>query len=482
MRRRTTRGPGMLSNPILIGALTVLVTIVAVTLAYQANNGLPFVPKYTLHLQMSDASEVTRNVEVHMGGALVGTVTNVAPARDLSGQPIALLTLKLNKDVQPLPVDSTFDARLKGAIGLKYLDLTKGTSTQTYRDGATVPLSQSRSEVDLDQVLSMFDPRTRTGVQASTVGFSDALAARGSDINDAIGAFGPLVRDLGPVARNLASRRTNLGGFFRGLEAFSGALAPVAQTQADLYRNLDTTFRAVAPVAVPFLQDWIKETPPTFSTVINDSPSEQAFLLDTAGLFSELRPGFATLKESAPVLADAFAAGTRNLPGTKALDARLESLSQRLGRYAQTPAVNKGLDRLTRTAKSLRSPLAFLTPMQSTCNYVSLFLRNTGSLLSERFGNGTALRFNVVVIDDVLGGEAVPSSRPYTSEAPASSASGNNGESGPLHVNPYPNTASPGQQPRECAAGNEPYVSGSLIGNPPGNLGVRTEKTTRPKG
>jgi len=70
---RTRREPGMLSNPILIGALTVLATIVAVTLAYQANNGLPFVPKYTLYLQMRNASEVTRNAEVHMGGALVGT-------------------------------------------------------------------------------------------------------------------------------------------------------------------------------------------------------------------------------------------------------------------------------------------------------------------------------------------------------------------------------------------------------------------------
>jgi ABC-type transporter Mla subunit MlaD len=471
----------MLSNPILIGALTVLATIVAVTLAYQANNGLPFVPKYTLYLQMRNASEVTRNAEVHMGGALVGTVTKVTPVRDAAGQPIALLTMSLHKDVQPLSVDSTFDVRLKGAIGLKYIDLTKGTSTRTFRDGGTVPFSQSHAEVDLDQVLSMFDPPTRTGVRSSTTGFSDALAGRGSDINSAIGAFVPLVRDLGPVARNLASPRTNLGGFFRGLEAFSGALQPVAQTQADLYVNLDTTFRALAPVAVPFLQNWISETPPTFTTVINDSPSEQAFLLDTAALFSELRPGFATLNQSAPVLADAFAAGTRNLPGTKQLDARLLTLSQRLGRFSQTPAVSGGLDRLTQTIKSLGPPLSFLTPAQSTCNYVSLFLRNTGSLLQERFGNGTALRFNVVVIDDVLGGEAVPASRPYTSEASGPSASGNNGESGPLHVNPYPNTASPGQK-HECAAGNETYVAGSLIGNPPGNLGTRTEKTTRPKG
>ena len=45
---RSRRDPGLAGNPILIGALTVLVTIVAVYLAYNATNGLPFVPAYTL--------------------------------------------------------------------------------------------------------------------------------------------------------------------------------------------------------------------------------------------------------------------------------------------------------------------------------------------------------------------------------------------------------------------------------------------------
>src|SRR5581483_9361125 len=168
------------------------------------------------------------------------------------------------------------------------------------------------------------------------------------------------------VASNLASPKTDFGGFFKGLEAFSGALTPVAQAQADLYVNLDTTFGAIAPVAVPYLQDWISQTPPTFSTVIADSPSEQAFLANTAGLFHDLRPGFATLHLSAPVLADAFAAGARNLPGTKALDARLLSLSRTLQNYSQNPTVSGGLDRVTLTVKSLRHPLAFLTPAQTT--------------------------------------------------------------------------------------------------------------------
>ena len=132
--------------------------------------------------------------------------------------------------------------------------------------------------------------------------------------------------------------------------------------------------------------------------MINSSPRLQSFVNDTAALFGELRPGFATLPQSAPVLADAFAAGTRNLPGTIALDQRLLSLSQALESYGQTPAVTAGLKRLTLTAKSLRSPLAFLTPAQSTCNYVTLFLRNISSTLAEPIVTGTALRFNLVVI------------------------------------------------------------------------------------
>jgi hypothetical protein len=320
-------------------------------------------------------------------------------------------------------------------------------------------------------VLSMFTPATRAGVAATTAGFAYGFAGRGSDLNDAIGAFVPLLGNLGPVARNLASTRTDLGGFFRGLEAFTGALVPVAQTQATLFVNLDTTFRALAGVAVPFLQDTISQTPPTFSAVIADSPILQPFLTDTTSLFSELRPGVATIPASAPVLASTFAAGTANLPGTPALDRELVSLSKHLASYGETPAVSAGLNRLTLTASSLRSPLAFLTPVQSSCNYVTLFLRNISSLLSEHTSSGTALRFVIISVADGLGHEGGPSVRPYTGPA-------GNGF-GPVHVNPYPNTDSPGQTP-ECAAGNEPYSAKSaLIGNPQGNLGLKTESTVR---
>ena len=278
MSSRRDRSP--LGSPILIGALTVLAMVVAVFLAYNANNGLPFVPSYTLHVQVADASELTHGAEVHMGGALIGFVDGVRPERNQNGQPIAVLDLKLNRSTGHLPVDSTFTIRLKGSIGQKYLDVGLGRSPRTYADGATVPMRQTGATVDLDQVLSMFDPPTRAGVVASTVGFSNGLTGRGVSVNDAIGAFVPLLTDLRPVAANLASPRTDLGGFLRGLEAFSGALAPVGKTQANLFVGLDSTFRALAGVSVPFLQQTISETPPSFQAVLAATPVIRPFLTD----------------------------------------------------------------------------------------------------------------------------------------------------------------------------------------------------------
>jgi ABC-type transporter Mla subunit MlaD len=464
------------STPVLIGAVTVLVAIIAVFLAYNADNGLPFVPHYTVYVDLRNAAELTHGADVHLGGALVGHVDEVNAVRDSSGRPMARATLALNKSIEPLPVDSRFVVRLKGAIGLKYLQVIPGTSRKGLSDGATVPASQSSAEVDLDQVYNMFNSPTRKGIQAATAGFAYGLAGRGSDLNAAFHAFLPLVTDLGPVTRNLSSRKTDLAGFFHGLESFTHAVVPVAQQQATLYGNLDTTFTALAGVAVPFLQDWIHQTPPTLQTVITQAPTIRPFVLDTAALFKQLRPGFATLHLSAPVLTQAEIAGIKNLPGTASLDRELATLAVHLKNFGQNPVVKKGLDRLTLTVSSLKPPLAFLTPVQSSCNYVTLFLRNTASLLSDSVATGTTLQFTLVAIDDVLGGESVPSQKPYGK--PDTITTDNHG---PLHVNPYPNTNSPGQT-AECAAGNEPYSGkGPLLGNPPGNVGLQTEKTKATK-
>ena len=68
MNRRNT---SVAANPVLIGAATLLVLIVAVFLAYNANNGLPFVPTYG-RVQLPDAPSLVTGNEVRIGGDRVG--------------------------------------------------------------------------------------------------------------------------------------------------------------------------------------------------------------------------------------------------------------------------------------------------------------------------------------------------------------------------------------------------------------------------
>ena len=109
-----------------------------------------------------------------------------------------MIDAELDKSVEPLPVDTHFTIRMKSSIGDKYLQVTLGHARRTWRNGATVPLGHTSATVDLDQVLDLYKPPTRTGVAETTLGFGQALAGRGNGLNHAIGAFVPLVNRLRP--------------------------------------------------------------------------------------------------------------------------------------------------------------------------------------------------------------------------------------------------------------------------------------------
>src|ERR1700678_2548594 len=98
MLHRQSNNP--FSSPGLIRALTVLVMVIGVVLAFQANNGLPFVPRYTLHIEVSNAEELAHGAEIHMGGALIGSVSSVTATRTKAGKPIAVIDAQLNKNVE----------------------------------------------------------------------------------------------------------------------------------------------------------------------------------------------------------------------------------------------------------------------------------------------------------------------------------------------------------------------------------------------
>jgi hypothetical protein len=326
--------------------------------------------------------------------------------------------------------------------------------------------------VELDDVFGMFDDRTRVGQRNSLDGYGGGFAGRGQDINTAIEAFVPLLRDLEPVARNLSDPDTRLNRFFASIARAAEEAAPVAEEQASLFVNLDTSFTALAQVARPFIQETITESPVSEAVAIREFPRQRPFIRNQTALFRELRPGVAVLPHAAPIVADAFEAGTDVLPRTVQLNEDTADLFETLADFSDDDGVRDGIDQLTRLSSSLGPTLRFLTPAQTTCNYAGILLRNVASLLSEGDSNGNYSRFLVVSAPvDGITLELGPNNEGGPSDAPANGP----GRHNHLHVNPYPNTAAPGQ-PNECEGGNERYVTGrTVIGNVSGNQGTRTD-------
>jgi virulence factor Mce-like protein len=260
------------ANPVLVGAVTTLVVIVAVFLAYNANNGLPFVPTRQFNVQVENGSNLVKGNEVRAGGFRVGVISDIKAATLPNGKTIAVFKLKLDKKIGDVPVDSTIDVRPRSALGLKYLQLTKGNSRHFLQDGDTIPLAQTTVPVQFDDLFKLFPKNTRLASQDNLVGFGNAFTGRGADLNTTIAKLPRFFGYLAPVAANLASPRTDIAGFFREIGRTVAVVAPVAQTNAQLFTDMATTFEAISrdPEA---LKATISKNPPTLAVGLAACPA-----------------------------------------------------------------------------------------------------------------------------------------------------------------------------------------------------------------
>jgi virulence factor Mce-like protein len=463
------RSSSVAANPVLVGAVTVLVVAIASWLSYNSNSGLPFVPTYSVDAQLPDAASLVKGAEVRIGGSRVGLVKRIDPVAHRNGSVSARLRLELDKAVEPLPADSTVVVRPRSALGMKYLQLARGRSARGLPNGGSLALTQAKPvPVELDDVARAFDDPTRRAITKILHEGGNALAGRGGDLNLAVERLGPLLDELTPVMASLADPGTRLAGLVRDLGRAARIVAPAAETQAALFRGLDATFGALATVSRPQLQDALATAPPALDAATRGLPAVRPLLANARGLFADLRPGVRALADTAPDLSRALVVGTPTLRRSVALSRRLDPTFRALRDFAADPLVVLGIRDLVRLARTANPTAAHLAPVQTVCNYVTLFFRNVASLLSEGIGGGTAQRFIIVTTPQGPNNEGGPSSAPANGP----------GRDNFLHSNPYPNTASPGQ-PRECEAGNEPYVPGrQAIGNAPGSQGTAHDATT----
>jgi virulence factor Mce-like protein len=379
------------ANPVLLGAVTVLFLVVAVFLAYNSNSGLPFVPTRELLVDMSDGANLVVGNDVREGGYDIGIVSAMQPERLPDGVIGAQLTLKLDESSGSVPVDSRVTVLSKSALGLKYVDLIKGTSARTFADGATMPVSQTTVPVQIDQVFDMFNQPTRSAIDQNLVGFGDTLAARGSALNDTLEDLPPLLTYLRPVAAYLSAPPTELTRFFTALDGFMRTVAPVAQVNADLFTNMATTFAAISsdPQA---LEATIADSPSTLSVSTASLKVQQPFLTDFASLGRSLTPATHSLVLALPQVNPAIEAGTKTLIRTPALNSRLQGVMVALRSLARAPGTNLALNALTATVGTLNPMVKYLGPYQTVCDYWNYWWTYLSEHLSEATSFGFAQR------------------------------------------------------------------------------------------
>jgi virulence factor Mce-like protein len=378
------------TNPVLIGAVTVLVAIVAVFLAYNANSGLPFVPTRQLNVIFPNGAALVDGNDVREGGFRVGIVSDMKPVRCAAGT-CAEATLQLSTQNGRVPIDTTATIRPRSALGLKYVDLSYGHSKKVFPDGGTLPVSHTFIPVQFDDINQLFDKKTRPAVQKDLVGFGDTLAARGSALNDTIASLPSLFKHLQPVAQYLSDPHTELTRFFGALNGFFSTISPVAQQNARLFADQATTFQAISH-SPRDLEATIQKSPPTLDVSTRSLKAQQPFLTDFATFSRDLAPGTQALNQALPNVDPALEAGIKVLPRTPSVNRKLEGVLSALKNLAQAPGTNVALNGLTDTVGILNPMIRFLGPDITVCNSFNWMWGEFQDLVSEQTSFGMAQR------------------------------------------------------------------------------------------
>jgi virulence factor Mce-like protein len=390
-----TRRPAasIVASPVLVGAVTVLVAIVAVFLAYNANTGLPFVPTYDLKAELPGAANLLPSNEVRAGGFRVGIIDRITPAVSDRGErrSIAIAHMKLDKVVEPLPVDSVLRVRPRSALGLKYIEITLGKSTRTYTAGATIPLEKATKPIELDEFFALNDAEFRKNQRAVLQGFGTAFAGRGEAINEAIRELVPFVTHLRPVMRALNDPRTRLAEFFEESREFSGQIAPVASTYASLFVNMATTFEALSRHPER-LRAVLEKAPPTLEQGIRSFPIQRPFLADSEELARRLEPVAVEIRRSLPKASDAFEVGAPVLRRAPTLYENTEEVFAALQDLVERPTTLLALQNLHDLLDVAAPLLQYVAPFETVCNYWNYYWNGISEHVSENVAGGTLQR------------------------------------------------------------------------------------------
>jgi phospholipid/cholesterol/gamma-HCH transport system substrate-binding protein len=402
---------------ILLGLGVLVITAATLVFAYKAQDGLPWRDAYTVRVTLPDAANLARHDVVRMGGRRIGQIADLEVTRGR-----AELTLDLDGSVAPLAADTTARPRARSALGQHFLELTAGRSSATVGDGGAIRAGDEASVVQLDQVLSTFDPATRARTRELLGQLGAGAGNRGSDMATVLGGAPGLLADTTTVARALNGPDEPVGALIHGADAAVAAAAPRAWHLAAGYLP-----EARALAAIPDERRAVSAALAAAPGTLRTLTRELAPATRLIGALGRLATGSRPLLEAAP---RSFGEAARLLPDAGPGLASLEPVFDRLERAA-APSLRllRGLRRLGPAAvAALRDGATALGDLAARPCQLRRWLRNWGGpdgIMSSRTAAGGFIRFTLIGAEAPLAGARTPpgsASKPYPAPSDCSEA------------------------------------------------------------
>jgi phospholipid/cholesterol/gamma-HCH transport system substrate-binding protein len=252
-------------SPFAAGMIALAVVVLALYGAFV--HKYPWSNPYELKATFANANNLAVNSPVRIAGVTVGKVTNISTKE---GSSASVVTMALNDDALPLHKDA--EAKIRPRIFLEgnfFVDLKPGSSGSPHlSSGGTIPMTQTFSPVQIDQVLGVLQGSTRQSTQKLLENYGDALngkprpgedrladpATRGQtaaqSLNDSLDHAVPALRDVSQVNQAfLGTEPHDLSKLIRSAGLTSQELARHEDALKNLVTNFNTTTAAFADQA-----------------------------------------------------------------------------------------------------------------------------------------------------------------------------------------------------------------------------------------
>jgi phospholipid/cholesterol/gamma-HCH transport system substrate-binding protein len=181
---------------------------------------------------------------VTIAGAKIGEIASV----DLRNG-VALVTMRLTPKYAEGRIfhDATMLLRPKTQLKDMTVELSPGEAASgVLHSGATIPLSQTAPDVNLDEFLAGLDSDTRAYLQELVAGAGEGLAHNGRNLAAVLKRFDPTARDAQLIAGQLRFRHENIARAVHNFRLLMEAFGAKDQQLADVIQASNAVFATFA--------------------------------------------------------------------------------------------------------------------------------------------------------------------------------------------------------------------------------------------